>query len=113
MSGIFDTGIFDTGIFDHFAVIPSVNPDRIGGGHGFGHKKKKPKKEELVLEVVEEVVEAVPEPIKDESRLIALRMAQAMTVKQLNQIQTIEVLIARVAAEVAEMDDEEVLLLAA
>lgn len=92
-------------------AIPSVNPDRMGGA-GW-QKKKKPKKEEIVQEVVEEVVEAIPAPVKDESRLIALRMAEQMTVRQLTQIQTIEALISRVEAEIAEMDDEEVLLLAA
>ena len=76
-------------------------------------KKKKPRKEEIVREVAEVVAEAVPQVSTDESRLIALRMAEQMTVSQLRQIQTIEALIARVEAEIAEMDDEEVLLLAA
>jgi uncharacterized membrane protein len=76
-------------------------------------KKKKPKKEEIVREVAEVVAEAVPLVSTDESRLIAMRMAEQMTVRQLRQIQTIDALIARVEAEIAEMDDEEVLLLAA
>jgi hypothetical protein len=96
-------------------------PQRYGGGGApiwpgaleALFKKKKPKKEEIVREVAEVVAEAVPLVSTDESRLIAMRMAEQMTVRQLRQIQTIDALIARVEAEIAEMDDEEVLLLAA
>lgn len=76
-------------------------------------KKKKPKKEEIVQEVAEVVAEAVPQATRDESKVIAARIAEQMTVRQLREVQTINALIARVEAELAEMDDEEVLLLAA
>jgi hypothetical protein len=96
-------------------------PQRYGGGHApiwpgaleALFKKKKPKKAEIVEEVAEVVAEAIPQAPADESRQIALRLAEQMTVRQLREIQTIDALITRVEAEIAEMDDEEVLLLAA
>lgn len=93
--------------------IPSVNLVRLIGGGGASAKKKKAKKAEIVEEVAEVVAEAIPQAPADESRQIAMRLAEQMTVRQLREIQTIDALIARVEAEIAEMDDEEVLLLAA
>lgn len=110
MAGLWDSGLWDIGLWDGYE-IPRVNMDRIGGSGG--KKKKKPKKDEIVAEVVEAVEEAVPELPAIDTRMIALRLAEQMTVAQLRQAQTIATLIARVEAEIAEMDDEEVLLLAA
>ena len=125
MAGIFDTGIFDTGIFDHAEAASTgtntaASPSRGGVGAPIWpgalealFKKKKPKKEEVVREVVEAVVEAVSGVPEDHSREIAQRMADQMTVLQLRRMQSIEAFVAHVKAEMAEMDDEDVLLLAA
>lgn len=122
MAGIFDTGIFDhnspTGIFDHFeeAVAPrgTILPPPGGGWKNFKKgRKEEPKREELIAEVAEVVEEAVPQVTDNQSRIIAIRLVEQMTWAQLVQIETLDAFIARVEAEVAEMDDEEVLLLAA
>lgn len=125
MAGIFDTGIFDTGIFDHATGTDTgtnvaAAPSRGGGGAPIWpgalealFKKKKPKKAEVVQEIVEAVVEAVPDVPEDHSREIAQRMADQMTVLQLRRLQSIDAFVANVKAEMAEMDDEDVLLLAA
>lgn len=125
MAGIFDTGIFDTGIFDHAAVAAAQTPSRLGGGGARGRpapiwsevswfkKKKKPKKAELVREVAEVVEQAVPAATQEESRIVARRIVEQVSFEQLRQISSLEAFIARVEAELAEMDDEEVLLLAA
>lgn len=76
-------------------------------------RKKRPKKKEIVREVAEIVEQAIPTVTRDESKIVAARIASQMTVRQLREVQTINALIARVEAELAEMDDEEVLLLAA
>lgn len=94
-------------------------PQRYGGGGApiwsevSWFKKKKPKKEELVAEVAEVVEQAIPQVTQDESRVVAQRIVQQLTIAQLRQFQTLNDFIARVEAEIAEMDDEEVLLLAA
>jgi hypothetical protein len=122
--GIFDTGIFDTGIFDHPSVgvtlaADAPEPPRYGGGApiwsevSWFRKKKKPKKEDLIEEVAEIVEQAVPAVTEQESRVVALRLVNQIPYAQLRQIQSLEAFIARVEAELAEMDDEEVLLLAA
>lgn len=123
MAGIFDTGIFDTGIFDHAEAAvstPAATPRSSGGGAPIWpgalealFKKKKPKKAEIVQDIAEAVAEAIPEVPEDHSQLIAQRMAEQMTVLQLRRMQTIDAFVARVRAEMAEMDDEDVLLLAA
>jgi hypothetical protein len=76
-------------------------------------RKKKPKKAEIVAEVAEVVAEAVPQVTVDESQIVAARLVAQMTIVQLQQIQSLDALIERVEAELAELDDEEVLLLAA
>lgn len=121
MAGIFDTGIFDTGIFDHAAVAVTLPPPTYGGGGApiwpgalqalFG--KKKPKKEDVIEEVAAVIEQAVPQVTEAESEVIAERLYEQLGIKHLKQISTIDALIARVEAELAEMDDEEVLLLAA
>lgn len=119
--GIFDTGIFDTGIFDHQVLAPSVRPDAPRGGGGapiwsevsWFKKKKKPKKEDLIEEVAAVVEQAVPQVTEDESRVVALRLVSQISYAQLRRIDSLEAFIARVEVELAEMDDEEVLLLAA
>jgi hypothetical protein len=127
MAGIFDTGIFDTGIFDHAAVAPPgvVTPPSYGGGGARGRpapiwsevswlkKKKKPDKEDLIEEVAEVVEQVAPEVNEEESRLIAVRLLEQITWAQLRRLQTLEAFAAKVEAELAELDDEEVLLLAA
>lgn len=124
MAGIFDTGIFDTGIFDHAEAASTgtnsaASPSRGGVGAPIWpgalealFKKKKPKKAEIVREIAEAVAEAIPEAPQD-TQLVAQRMAEQMTVLQLQKLQTIDAFVARVRAEMAEMDDEDVLLLAA
>lgn len=98
-------------------VIP---PPSYGGGGApiwsevsWFKKKKKPRKEKLVEEVAEVVEQAVPAVTRDESRIVALRLVNQITYEQLRQIETLQAFIERVEAELAEMDDEEVLLLAA
>lgn len=124
MAGIFDTGIFDTGIFDH-AVQSSYG----GGGGGAGgasagapiwpgafehlFKKRKPNKKEIVREVAQVIDDISPKLSEAEAEAIARRMLEQITLRQLRQIATLEAFAARVEAELAEMDDEEVLLLAA
>ncbi len=76
-------------------------------------KKKKPKKEELVREVAQVIEQAAPQVSDAESEVIARRIIAQTTYRQLQQIATLEAFLARVEAEIAEMDDEEVLLLAA
>lgn len=124
MAGIFDTGIFDTGIFDH-TPIAAVVPPTLGGGGARGRpapiwsevswfkKKKPPKKEELVEEVAQVVEQAVPQVTAEEAHVVAERILEQITYAQLRRIRTLEAFIARVEAEIEEMDDEEVLLLAA
>lgn len=121
MSGTFDTGIFDTGIFDHRVE------SRLGGGGGGGagrggapiwsevswFKKKKRKKEELVEEIAEVVEQALPQVSDEQARIVAQRLMEQMTLEQLRRIETLNAFMARVEAEIVEMDDEEVLLLAA
>lgn len=121
MSGIFDTGIFDTGIYDHAAqvvVTPVPQPTRGGGGAPIWSevswlKKKKRKKEELVEEVAEVVEQALPQVSDEQARILAQRLLEQMTLEQLRRIETLNAFMARVEAEIVEMDDEEVLLLAA
>jgi hypothetical protein len=117
---LFDTGIFDTGIFDHCPDADvTVQPPRYGGGYhmwpevSWLKKKKKPNKEDLIDEVAAVVEQAVPQVTEDESRVVALRLVNQISYAQFQQIANIEAFIARVEAELAEMDDEEVLLLAA
>lgn len=96
-----------------------THPPSYGGGApiwsevSWFKKKKKPKKEELIEEVAAVVEQAVPQVTEDESRVVALRLVNQISYAQLRQIETLEVFVAKVEAELAEMDDEEVLLLAA
>lgn len=95
-------------------------PERYGGGGApiwaevsWLKKKKKPKKEELVTEVAEIVEQVAPQVTQEESRVVARRIIQQVSFTQLRQMQSLEAFIGRVEAEIAEMDDEEILLLAA
>lgn len=122
MAGIFDTGIFDhntpLGIFDHFAtsdVAPrgTILPPPYGGWQKYKRRKEEEcDREEVIEEVAEAVEEAVPEVTQDESRIIAIRLMRQMSWEQMCRIETLDALVNRVEAELAEMDDEEVLLLA-
>lgn len=106
-------------------VLVPVTPPRYGGGGAKGRpapiwsevswvrKKKKPKKEELVADVAEVVEQALPAVTAAESRIVARRIVSQITYADLRRIESLEAFIARVEAELAEMDDEEVLLLAA
>lgn len=80
---------------------------------GWKKKKKKPEKEELVEEVAAAVIEAVPEITVNESHIVAERLVAQMTWTQLRKIETLDALVVRVERELAEMEDEEILLLAA
>jgi hypothetical protein len=123
-TGIFDTGIFDRNIYDN--ILGPITARQTPGGGGrvrrpapiwsevsWFRKKKKPKKEELVEEVAEVVEQALPAITEGESRIVAQRIVSQVSYAQLRQIRSLEAFIARVEAELAEMDDEEVLLLAA
>jgi hypothetical protein len=120
MSRLFDTGLFDTGLFDGAAVVVTPTPEPVRGGGApiwsevsWFKKKKKPKKEDLIEEVAAVIEQAVPQATEDESLRVAVRLVEQISYAQLRRMETIDAFIARVEAELAEMDDEEVLLLAA
>jgi hypothetical protein len=125
MTGIFDTGIFDTGIFDHAAVAVTTPPPTYGGGGNRAgapiwpgaleslFKKKKPKKAEVIEEIAEVVEQAAPQVTVAESKIIARRIYAELGMAQLRRLNNLEAFVVKIEAELAELDDEEVLLLAA
>ena len=76
-------------------------------------RKKKPKKKDIIADAAAVVEQAFPALTPDESLLIARRIADQMTAAQLQRMRSLGAFMARVEAEIAEMDDEEALLLAA
>lgn len=135
--GIFDTGIFDNaepfGIFDHLeqgTAVVTPTPVRGGGAGQFGEPaklilswlppKKKKKKEEERVEIVEDAIEQALEaapvapPISPEQVELAARLLLAeYGLAELRRIRYAETLLLRIEQVMAEIDDEEVLLLAA
>ena len=67
----------------------------------------------MIRDVAEVVEQVIPDVRPDESVLIALRLVDQLGAAKLRQMRTLDAFIARVEAEIAEMDDEETLLLAA
>jgi hypothetical protein len=76
-------------------------------------KKKKPKKAEVIEEIAEVVEQAAPQVTVAESKVIAQRIYAELGMAQLRRLNSIEAFVVKVEVELAEMDDEEVLLLAA
>lgn len=135
MAGIFDTGIFDTGIFDHAAVAPPVvvpiPSPVVGGGAGqyrepaklilswMPQKKRKKDEEErvqIVEDAIEQALEAAPvaPPINPHEVEMAARLLLAeYSLAELRRIKYADTLLDRIQTVMADMDDEEVLLLAA
>lgn len=120
--GTFDTGIFDRNIYDNvLGPVASQTEQRLGGGGGApiwpgaleAFFKKKPKKQSIARELAQVIEQTSPELSEADSEAIARRILEQTTYRQLQQIATLEAFMARVEAEMAEMDDEEVLLLAA
>ncbi len=135
MAGIFDTGIFDTGIFDHAAVAPPVvvpTPSPVVGGRAGQYREpaklilswmpqKKRKKDEeervqIVEDAIEQALEAAPvaPPINPHEVEMAARLLLAeYSLAELRRIKYADTLLDRIQTVMADMDDEEVLLLAA
>lgn len=133
--GIFDTGIFDNaepfGIFDHLeqgtapVVTPTPAPVRGGGSSQFGEpaklilswlpkKKKKEDQVAVVENAIEQALDAAPvAPINTDQVEVAARLLLAeYTLTELVQIRYADTLLRRVEQVMAEIDDEEIILLA-
>lgn len=132
MAGIFDAGIFDTGIFDHTAVPGVITPPPVVGGGASQYKepaklilswmpqKKGKKDEEERVEIVEDAIEQALETapvaplISPQDIEMAARMLLAeYSLAELRRIKYADTLLNRIQTVMAEIDDEEVLLLAA
>lgn len=131
-NGIFDTGIFDRNIYDNILGPIRARPSQIfGGGAGQSRepaklilswlppKKKKPKDEEkvaVVEDAIEQALEAAPiaPPINPQEIELAARLLLAeYSLAELRRIKYADTLLERIQTVMAEMDDEDVLLLAA
>jgi hypothetical protein len=133
MPRLFDTGLWSTGLWDGSGIAPPVvvpTPPGYGGGgkskeraklilSWLPPKRKKPKDEEkvaVVEDAIEQALESVPvaPPINPHEVEMAARLLLAeYSLAELRRIKHADTLLDRIQTVMAEMDDEEVLLLAA
>ena len=128
MAGAFDATAYDNvGYFSGASVAPPVVVTIPGAGSGgrdpapissfirWGKKKKKDREEQIeeVAAAIQQAVaaEAAPyiDPVNREA--IAARLLETETLARLRRIRTIEAMMDRIEREIAEMDDEEAILL--
>lgn len=124
----FQTNAFQTNAFQTCGVTTTTQPSQMGGSGGWKKRRDKErakliwsllpqrqKKEEIVEAAIEQALEAVPSaPVMSEAAIeqAALMLLQEQSLSALKRIKYAETLIDRVQRVMAEIDDEEVILMA-